>query len=89
METMISLPTVQQDLLFSQLFPDVNLTRDDVIKVVYFINAKTSTTQIIPRVISGIDQIVKYTGKGQVIVHVREDMANVEVRHTGEDISLR
>ena len=88
METMISLSTVQQDVVFSQLFPDINLSKDDVIKIVYFINAKSSTTQIIPRVISGVDQIVKNTGKGEVIVHVRGEMANVQISETSPDIKL-
>lgn len=102
MENMRSLPTVvdPQDYhqqaanndskiteMFEALFPDIPTPMVyDVARIVSYLSETQVNPQLLPRVIRGVHNILIGTGKGQVIVHVKETMTNVSVRETDEGI---
>lgn len=102
---MSSLPTVQQDYesydkqlevnndkaeeLLSQLFPELQLPREDIFQILSFLQETKVNAQILPRVIRGVYNLTVGTGRGQVVIHVKGETVNVQTRETDQDIKLR
>lgn len=79
----------QMDALFNQLFPDLNIPYQDVYQIISFLQETKVNSQIIPKVIRGVHNLIIGTGRGQVIIHIQKDSANIQVRESDEDIKLR
>lgn len=99
-----SLPTVQQiddyytqlghnnekmQQLLEQLFPNAGVPYDAIFQIIDFIRETHVNAQILPRVIRGVHNLNVGTGKGQVIIHVRNESANVEIREQDDDVSTK
>ena len=100
---MSSLPTVQQEPyerekdnnngkaeeVFDSLFPEIELPRGDIFKILSFLQETKVNAQILPRVIRGVYNLTVGTGKGQVIIHVQGETVNVQTRETDEEIQTK
>lgn len=99
---MQSLPTIEQgnyDIeksnndtkiseLFSQLFPNSLVPYAYIFEIVSYLEETKVNARIVPEVIRGIHNLVIGTGRGQVIIHIRKDVMNVQTREQGDDIEI-
>ena len=72
--------------LLETLFPEVKVPYDAVFQILAFLEETKVNSLILPHVIRGIYNISVGTGKGQVIVHVKNNITNVQTREQNDDI---
>jgi hypothetical protein len=82
----------QMEGIMREFFPDFPYfytSFEEVFKVITYLEETKVNPEILPRVIRGVHNLLIGTGKGQVIIHINNNEANVEVRETGEKILAR
>lgn len=96
-----SLPTIQpvsdidhQNIdqalkLFENLFPEMGPRVGELVQIMSYLEETHVNPQLLPRVIRGINNLMLGTGQGQVIIHVKNEMTNVQVRETDSQISTK
>ena len=66
--------------LFNALFPGLTVPHQVIYETLLFLQETNVNPLVIPKVIRGVHNIMIGTGKGQVIIHVEGDKANVSIR---------
>ena len=77
---------VEMQKILDSLFPELKMPYDSVYKILSYLAETNINATILPYVIRGINNIIIGTGKGQVIVHVRGNITNVQNRESNDDI---
>lgn len=72
----------QMEALFHALFPNLTVPSRVIYETMLFLQETNVNPLVIPKVIRGVHNIMIGTGKGQVIIHVDKDKANVSIRET-------
>ena len=75
--------------MFNALFPELNIPHEAIFQILSYLQETQVNAMILPRVIRGVHNIMLGTGRGQVIVHVQKDIANVSVRENDEEIRTK
>ncbi len=70
--------------LFSSLFPDTPVPYEFIFDVVRMLEQTKVNARILPEVIRGIYNLRISDRKGQVIIHVQKDLANVQIRENSD-----
>lgn len=85
----LSINNQKMEGLLKAMFPDLGVPYEDVYQILLFLEQTQVNSEVLPKVIRGIHNIVIGTGKGQVIVHVQEQMTNVSVREQDEEVKSK
>jgi hypothetical protein len=85
-DTQLSINNEKMQQLLVTLFPEMNLPYDAVFQILSYLQETKINSQILPYVIRGIYNISIGTGKGQVIVHIKNNITNVQTRENNDDI---
>ena len=75
--------------LFTQLFPELHIPHEIIFDLLNYLSETKVNARILPKVIRGVNNILIGTGKGQVIIHVQDEIMNVSIRETDEEIKSR
>jgi hypothetical protein len=81
-ETEVSHNNEQIGAMFNALFPNLTVPHQVIYETMLFLQETKVNPLVIPKVIRGVHNVMIGTGKGQVIVHIDGDKANVSVRET-------
>jgi hypothetical protein len=79
----------QMEGLLKTIFPDLEVPYGELYQILSFLEETQINPQVLPKVIRGIHNIEIGTGKGQVIVHVQQQMVNVSLREQDEEIKTK
>jgi hypothetical protein len=79
----------QISVMFSQLFPNLTLSHDDIYHILSYLDQTSVNPQVLPRVIRSVQNIMIGTGQGEVLVHVRGETLTVEARERDGTISTK
>lgn len=79
----------QVQKLLEQLFPDLRIPYDVIYQTLSYLQETKVNGLILPRVIRGIYNLTVGTGKGQVIVHVRNNVTNIQTREQDDDVETK
>ncbi len=74
--------------MLNQLFPELHVPYDAVFQILSYLADTKINALILPHVIRGIYNLQLGTGKGQVIVHVRSGVSNVQVQEQNDPLSV-
>lgn len=75
--------------MFNALFPNLNVPHQVIYETMLFLQETNVNPLVIPKVIRGVHNVMIGTGKGQVIVHIDGDKANVSVRETDVEFETK
>jgi hypothetical protein len=75
--------------LLTMLFPDLDVPYESVYLIMAYLSETKVNAAVLPRVIRGVHNIMIGTGSGQVIVHVKGDMLNVQTREQDTELKTR
>jgi hypothetical protein len=75
--------------LFNTIFPDITVPCGYIYEVLKYLQETNVNAKVLPKVIRGVNNLLIGTGKGQVIVHVNENIMNVSVRENDEEIKTK
>src|SRR5437762_1284005 len=87
--TQLAINNQKMEGLLKAMFPDLLIPYADVYNILTFLEQTQVNAEVLPKVIRGIHNIVIGTGKGQVIVHVQQDMVNVSMKEQDEEIKTK
>lgn len=87
--TQLAINNQKMEGLLKAMFPDLQIPYEDVYKILLYLEETQVNADLLPKVIRNVHNIVIGTGKGQVIVHVQGDMANVSMREQDEEIPTK
>lgn len=76
----------QASQIFMTLFPDMGPRVNEMLQIMSYIEQTHVNPQVLPRVVRGIHNLMIGTGYGQVILHVKGDNVNVQIRETDGDL---
>ena len=79
----------QMEELFSIIFPDIKVPTGYIYEILKYLEETNVNARVLPKVIRGINNLLIGTRKGQVIVHINENIMNVSVRENDEEIFTR
>jgi len=85
-ESQITVNNQKMQELLKTLFPDLAVPYDAIYQMLSYIQDTKINAQILPHVVRGIYNIIIGTGKGQVIIHIRNNVTNVQTRENNDDI---
>lgn len=85
-QTQLSVNNEKMQQLLIALFPEMRLPYDSIFQILSYLQDTKVNAQILPYVIRGIYNISIGTGKGQVIVHIKNNITNVQTRENNDDI---
>lgn len=97
-----SLPTINPDNYESQhsynnekmqklletLFPELKVPYDTIFQILSYLQDTGVNGMILPQVIRGIYNLHIGSGEGQVIVHVKNGVTNVQNRENNKEVEL-
>ena len=97
------LPTINADSYFEQsahnndqmqklletLFPEIKVPYDSIYQFLDYLQETKVNAQILPHVIRGVYNLSIGTGQGQVIIHVKGNITNVQTREQNEDLETK
>lgn len=72
--------------IFTTLFPEMGTRMGEVLQIMTYLEQTRVNPQILPRVIRGVHNLIIGTGHGQLILHVKGEQVNIQVRETDDDI---
>ena len=75
--------------LFENLFPEMGPRVGELVQIMSYLEETKVNPQLLPRIIRGVNNLMLGTGQGQVIIHVKKDMTNVQIRETDQQIKTR
>lgn len=85
-EDQLSVNNEKMQKMLDALFPELKVPYDAVYQILAYLQETKVNSLILPYVVRGIYNISVGTGKGQVIVHVKNNVTNVQTREQNDDI---
>src|SRR3990167_9817640 len=79
----------QASEIFTTLFPEMGSRMGEVLQIMTYLEETRVNPMILPRVIRGVHNLIIGTGQGQLILHVKGEQVNIQVRETDEDINTK